>query len=127
MKSAFLGLLLGLGFLQVSAQQKPLIDPLASVRLQDTMIEFGIISMQDSLIRTIEFKSTGKVPFHFYDGVSECGCATILLPKGEFKRGKKGKITVIFKSPYLGSVEKKITLVSNAGFHYLHYRAYVKE
>ena len=107
--------------------EKPLIDPKASITFKDTVIEFGIITQKDSLVREIEFKNSGKVPFHFYDGVSECGCATIILPKEDFKPGKKGKIKIVFKSPYQGAIEKKITLVSNAGIHYLVYRAYVKE
>jgi hypothetical protein len=106
---------------------KPLIEPNASVTFSDTVIEFGFITQRDSMVQMVKFKNTGKVPFHFYDAVSECGCATIVVPKRDYKPGQKGTIFIIFKSPYIGSIEKKITLVSNAGIHYLIYRAYVKE
>ncbi|MBX7205542.1 MAG: DUF1573 domain-containing protein [Bacteroidia bacterium] len=125
--TTFILCILATSILAQNKGDKPLIEPKASVTFKDTIIEFGVITQKDSLVQAVEFKNTGKVPFHFYDAVSECGCATIVVPKTDFKPGKKGTILIIFKSPYMGSIEKKITLVSNAGIHYLVYRAYVKE
>jgi hypothetical protein len=110
-----------------AASAQVTVQPGAQVFIQDTIIEFGIISMQDSLVKTVSFKNTGKVDFQWIDAVSECGCATIILPKKPVKPGRKGEFQIVFKSPYIGTIEKKITMVSTAGIHYLTYHAYVKE
>jgi hypothetical protein len=67
------------------------------VFIQDTIIEFGIISMQDSLVKTVSFKNTGKVDFQWIDAVSECGCATIILPKKPVKPVEKGSFRLCLK------------------------------
>lgn len=111
----------------VAASAQATVQPGSMVFIQDTIIEFGIISMQDSMVKTVSFKNTGKVNFQWIDAVSECGCATIILPKKPVKPGRKGEFQIVFKSPYIGTIEKKITMVSTAGIHYLTYHAYVKE
>lgn len=111
----------------VTASAQVTVQPGSTVFIQDTIIEFGIISLQDSLVKTVSFKNTGKVDFQWIDAVSECGCATIILPKKPVKPGRKGEFQIVFKSPYIGTIEKKITMVSTAGIHYLTYHAYVKE
>lgn len=110
-----------------AASAQVTVQPVSQVFIQDTIIEFGIISMQDSLVKTVSFKNTGKVDFQWIDAVSECGCATIILPKKPVKPGKKGSFRLCLKSQYIGTIEKKITMVSTAGIHYLTYHAYVKE
>ncbi|MFA7379210.1 MAG: DUF1573 domain-containing protein [Bacteroidia bacterium] len=111
----------------VASSAQVTVQPGSTVFIQDTIIEFGIISLQDSLVKTVSFKNTGKVDFQWIDAVSECGCATIILPKKPVKPGRKGEFQIVFKSPYIGTIEKKITMVSTAGIHYLTYHAYVKE
>lgn len=111
----------------VASSAQVTVQPGSRVFIQDTVIEFGIISLQDSLVKTVSFKNTGKVDFQWIDAVSECGCATIILPKKPVKPGRKGEFQIVFKSPYIGTIEKKITMVSTAGIHYLTYHAYVKE
>jgi hypothetical protein len=103
------------------------ISPDAQVALADTVIEFGILTQQDSVVKKLTFRNTGKVDLIWFDAVSECGCASIILPQKPVKPGKKGELLIIFKSPYIGTIEKKITMVSNAGIHYVTYHAYVKE
>lgn len=110
-----------------AASAQVTVQPGSQVFIQDTIIEFGIISLQDSLVKTVSFKNVGKVDFQWIDAVSECGCATIILPKKPVKPGRKGEFQIVFKSPYIGTIEKKITMVSTAGIHYLTYHAYVKE
>lgn len=109
--------------LPVNAQ----IVPEAQVEFTDTVIEFGILTQQDSVVKKVKFRNTGRVNLQWIDAVSECGCASIILPKNPVKPGRKGELLIVFKSPYIGTIEKKITMVSNAGIHYLTYHAYVKE
>lgn len=111
----------------VASSAQVTVQPGSTVFIQDTIIEFGIINLHDSLVKTVSFKNTGKVDFQWIDAVSECGCATIILPKKPVKPGRKGEFQIVFKSPYIGTIEKKITMVSTAGIHYLTYHAYVKE
>lgn len=110
-----------------AASAQVTVQPGSTVFIQDTIIEFGILSLQDSVVKTVSFKNTGKVDFQWIDAVSECGCAIIILPKKSVRPGKKGEFQIVFKSPYIGTIEKKITMVSTAGIHYLTYHAYVKE
>ena len=120
-------LLMGILWLGTGLQTKAQIVPGAQVHLMDTVVEFGILTQQDSVVKKVAFRNTGKVNLQWIDAVSECGCATIILPKKPVKPGRKGELLIIFKSPYIGTIEKRITMVSNAGIHYLTYHAYVKE
>lgn len=61
-----------------------------------------------------KFKNTGKTPLVLRNVQPSCGCTIAEWPKEPIKKGKKGKITIVYDTKRVGKFNKSITVFSNA-------------
>lgn len=76
--------------------------------------DYGNIYQGDNGYCEFEFKNTGKTPLTITNARASCGCTVPEWPKTEIAPGKKGVIKVKYDTKRLGTINKTITISSNA-------------
>lgn len=76
--------------------------------------DYGNIYQGDNGYCEFEFKNTGKAPLTITNARASCGCTVPEWPKTEIAPGKKGVIKVKYDTKRLGTINKTITISSNA-------------
>lgn len=76
--------------------------------------DYGNIFQGDNGYCEFEFKNTGKAPLTITNARASCGCTVPEWPKTEIAPGKKGVIRVKYDTKRLGTINKTITISSNA-------------
>jgi hypothetical protein len=61
-----------------------------------------------------KFKNTGKEPLILSNVYSSCGCTVPSWPKEPIMPGKSEVIKVKYNTSRLGTINKKVTVISNA-------------
>lgn len=89
-------------------------DPFApSIKFEKEVHNYGNIKKGANGQCEFTFKNAGKDPLIIEKVESECGCVAIKWPKKPIRKGKEGKITVLYYTERLGNIDKRLTVKSN--------------
>lgn len=86
----------------------------AQITFTSLEYDYGNIYQGDNGMCEFEFKNTGKAPLTITNARASCGCTVPEWPKTEIDPGKKGVIRVKYDTKRLGTINKTITISSNA-------------
>lgn len=109
-------LLISFAILPLSAQTK---EPTKKVKapeiqFEKTVHDYGNIMQGDNGECEFKFKNTGKEPLILSNVYSSCGCTVPSWPKEPIMPGKSEVIKVKYNTSRLGTINKKVTVISNA-------------
>jgi len=76
--------------------------------------DFGQIDKNSEGIGNLKFYNTGKSPLIITNIASTCGCTVPSWPKEPVMPGDSGIINVIYDTRRVGTINKQITISSNA-------------
>lgn len=86
-----------------------------TVKVMDTVYNFGNATDGDKVTYSFQFKNTGSKPLIIASAVASCGCTVPEKPEEPIKPGETGFLKVVFNSKgKVGEVHKTITVTSNA-------------
>lgn len=90
----------------------------AHIKCIDSVIDFGVISVGDSVLIKRHFKNTSGMPLFILEARPACGCTITSFPKDPTIPGESSFITVRLKSGYhTGEINKAITIDTNTQEH----------
>lgn len=81
---------------------------------EKTTHDYGNIMSGDDGECEFKFKNTGKEPLVLTNVYSSCGCTVPVWPKEPIMPGKSETIKVKYNTYRLGTINKKVTVISNA-------------
>lgn len=119
-KIAFLLGFVFLTFLSVQAQTSDpeMVDPnAAEISFNKLVHDYGTIIQNGDGNCEFEFTNTGKEPLILTNCRSSCGCTVPSWPRKPILPGKKEVIKVKYATNRLGTINKSITVSSNAKSH----------
>jgi len=85
-----------------------------SIKFNEEEHSFGTVPEGPSVSYDFEFKHIGKVPIIFSDVHGSCGCTVPEWPKEPIAPGAKGTIKVKYDTKRSGTINKSVTISSNA-------------
>lgn len=86
----------------------------AKISFTKEVHDYGTIENGANGQCTFEFKNTGNAPLIIANAVGSCGCTVPTWPKEPIAPGAKASITVKYDTKRTGSINKTITITSNA-------------
>lgn len=86
----------------------------AKIAFTKEVHDYGTIENGANGQCTFEFKNTGNAPLIIANAVGSCGCTVPTWPKEPIAPGAKASITVKYDTKRTGSINKSITITSNA-------------
>ncbi len=84
------------------------------IQFDKTTHDYGNIMQGDNGECEFKFKNTGKEPLILTNVYSSCGCTVPVWPTEPIMPGKTAVIKVKYNTTRLGTINKKVTVVSNA-------------
>ncbi|MDR2410481.1 MAG: DUF1573 domain-containing protein [Bacteroidales bacterium] len=87
----------------------------AEITFDNLVHDYGTILEGDPGECEFVFKNTGKEPLVLSNVYSSCGCTIPSWPKDPIMPGKSSSIKVKYNTSRVGSINKTITVESNAG------------
>lgn len=88
------------------------------IQWKDSLIDFGIIQVGDSVHLKYRFTNTGSTPLFIISTRPGCGCTVTEFPKDPIMPGKSSFISATLKSGFhTGELIKTITVVTNTRNH----------
>jgi len=88
---------------------------ITSIKVDTTLINYGIIKIGKSAVSSFSIKNTGSKPLLINDVTTSCGCASTEWEKQPIKPGATTKIIVKIKETEEGYFRKTIFLYCNTG------------
>lgn len=85
-----------------------------NIQFDKTVHDYGHIMQTNSGECEFKFKNTGKEALILSNVFSSCGCTVPVWPKEPIMPGKSDIIKVKYNTNRLGTINKKVTVVSNA-------------
>jgi hypothetical protein len=107
----FLNLMLIAGFIFGQSQATP---QGAFIQFDKTVYDYGTITQNDDGSCTFTFTNTGNEPLVLSSVRSSCGCTVPSWSREPILPGKSGEIKVVYDTRRLGSINKQVTVMSNA-------------
>lgn len=109
-------LLISFAFLPLSAQTNAPAKKakVPEIQFDKTVHDYGNIMQGDNGECEFKFKNTGKEPLILSNVYSSCGCTVPSWPKEPIMPGKSDVIKVKYNTSRLGTINKKVTVISNA-------------
>ena len=95
-------------------QNRALAQDSARISFDKTVHNYGTIYQNDNGECEFTFTNTGKVPLVLTNVYSSCGCTVPSWPKEPTMPGKSSVIKVRYNTSRLGSINKTVTVESNA-------------
>jgi len=86
----------------------------AKISFTKEVHDYGTIENGANGQCTFDFKNTGNAPLIIANAVGSCGCTVPTWPKEPIAPGAKASITVKYDTKRTGSINKSITITSNA-------------
>lgn len=86
----------------------------AEITFESLEYDYGNIYKGDNGECEFVFKNTGKAPLQITTARASCGCTVPSWPKEPIAPGKKAVIRVKYDTNRLGTINKSITVTSNA-------------
>lgn len=86
----------------------------ARIQFDKNVHDYGSIYQNDNGECEFTFTNTGKVPLVLTNVYSSCGCTVPSWPKEPTMPGKSNVIKVKYNTSRLGSINKTVTVESNA-------------
>jgi hypothetical protein len=86
----------------------------ARITFDKKVHDYGTIYQNDNGVCEFTFTNTGKVPLVLTNVYSSCGCTVPSWPKEPTMPGKSNVIKVKYNTSRLGSINKTVTVESNA-------------
>ena len=80
----------------------------------DSIFKFGQIDKNSEGIGNLKFYNTGKSPLIITNITSTCGCTVPSWPKEPVLPGDSGLVQVKYDTRRVGTINKQITIASNA-------------
>lgn len=84
------------------------------IQFDKTTHDYGNIMQGDDGECEFKFKNTGKEPLILTNVYSSCGCTVPVWPKEPIMGGKTEVIKVKYNTSRLGTINKRVTVISNA-------------
>ena len=84
------------------------------IQFEKTVHDYGNIKQGDDGECEFIFKNTGREPLILTNVYSSCGCTVPSWPKEPIMPGKSEVIKVKYNTSRLGTINKKVTVISNA-------------
>lgn len=84
------------------------------IQFEKTVHDYGQLMQGDDGECEFKFKNTGKEALILSNVFSSCGCTVPVWPKEPIMPGKTEVIKVKYNTSRLGTINKKVTVVSNA-------------
>lgn len=84
------------------------------ITFESTVYDYGTITQGSNGICEFKFKNTGKADLILTNVRSSCGCTVPTWPREPVPPRKKGVIKVKYNTNRLGSINKSVTVESNA-------------
>ena len=84
------------------------------IQFDKTVHDYGNIMQGDNGECEFKFKNTGKEPLILTNVYSSCGCTVPSWPKEPIMPGKSEEIKVKYNTTRIGTINKKVTVISNA-------------
>lgn len=97
-----------------SATNKGKKAKVAEITFESLEHDYGNIYKGDNGECEFVFKNTGKAPLQITNARASCGCTVPSWPREPIAPGKKSVIKVKYDTNRLGSINKSITVTSNA-------------
>jgi Protein of unknown function (DUF1573) len=96
-------------------KQAEITNPATTVKLIDTVFNFGTITAGEVVSTSFRFVNTGKNPLIITDARPQCGCTVAEKPLEPIEPGDTSEIKIKFDSVNKeGHTNKTVTVVSNA-------------
>ena len=95
-------------------QEKKSKTKVAEITFESLEHDYGNIYKGDNGECEFVFKNTGKAPLQITNARASCGCTVPSWPKEPIAPGKKSIIKVKYDTNRLGTINKSITVTSNA-------------
>lgn len=86
----------------------------ATIEFVSETVDYGTIENGSDGTRYFEFKNTGTEPLIITNCKGSCGCTVPKCPKEPILPGETGKIAVKYDTKRTGTINKNITITSNA-------------
>ena len=86
----------------------------ATMRFDQTTIDYGMIVQGAEPLRKFHFTNTGSEPLIIKSAKGSCGCTVPTYPKEPIMPGQKGVIEVRYDTQRIGDFVKTVSLTSNA-------------
>ncbi len=114
-----LSLLIALAFVfsaiaQENAPAKPKKVKEPEITFENLVHDYGNIQQGDNGTCEFVFKNTGKADLILTNCRSSCGCTVPEWPKDPIAAGKKAAIKVKYNTQRIGTINKSVTVESNA-------------
>lgn len=97
-----------------SATKKGKKVKVAEITFESLEYDYGNIYKGDNGECEFVFKNTGKAPLQITNARASCGCTVPSWPREPIAPGKKSVIKVKYDTNRLGTINKSITVTSNA-------------
>ncbi len=118
MKKLILTILLSMAIvLGVNAQNKKEVKPngtQAEITFTEMVHDYGTIKKGGDGMCEFEYKNTGKAPLMLTNVRSSCGCTIPFWSKEPLMPGKSAKLKVKYNTNNIGTINKSVTVESNA-------------
>ena len=95
-------------------QEKKSKAKIAEITFESLEHDYGNIYKGDNGECEFVFKNTGKAPLQITNARASCGCTVPSWPRDPIAPGKKSVIKVKYDTNRLGTINKSITVTSNA-------------
>lgn len=86
----------------------------AKIEFKKETHDYGNVKYAGDGSCTFEFTNTGNAPLIISNAKGSCGCTVPSWPKEPIAPGAKGTITVKYDTKRAGSINKSVTITSNA-------------
>ncbi|MCT4560035.1 MAG: DUF1573 domain-containing protein [Crocinitomicaceae bacterium] len=86
----------------------------AKIEFKKETHDYGNVKYGGDGTCTFEFTNTGNAPLIISNAKGSCGCTVPSWPKEPIAPGAKGTITVKYDTKRPGSINKSVTITSNA-------------
>lgn len=86
----------------------------AKIEFETEIVDYGTITQNADGIREFKFKNVGNAPLIISEAKKSCGCTVPTWSKEPIKPGESSHIKVKYDTKRLGTINKSVTLISNA-------------
>jgi hypothetical protein len=86
----------------------------AEISFEKLVHDFGQVHLGDPTTHEFTFTNTGNEPLIISDVRSSCGCTVPQWPRNPIMPGASESIKVKYNSNILGTINRQVTIISNA-------------
>lgn len=86
----------------------------AKITFETEVIDYGTITQGADGVREFKFTNNGKSPLIISNARGSCGCTVPTWPNEPIKPGESSVIKVKYDTKRLGTINKSVTITSNA-------------